>query len=133
MPDLMRRVAIACVVGALLSGCPGRLENRERFYKDAGMDCSDVENKIFIPTCGGAGCHENPGAANNLDLVTAGTAARINTQISTCQAKPMRTLIVQKLRGAPPCGAPMPLGSDLLSDNEYNCVVAYLAKLDGGT
>jgi hypothetical protein len=128
----MRRVAIVCGLAAVLSGCPGGLDRPERFYKDAGADCSDVENKIFIPTCGGAGCHENPGAANNLDLVSAGTAARIKTQTSTCQSKPMPTLILEKLRGTPPCGASMPLGSDPLTDNEYGCVVAYINKLDGG-
>ncbi len=119
-------------MGALLAGCPGNLDRPERFYKDAGADCSDVKNKIFIPTCGGAGCHENPGAANNLDLVGAGVDGRLSTQLSTCQSKPMKTFLLEKLKAAPGCGATMPLGSDPLTPNEYNCVATYLAGLDGG-
>ena len=91
----MRRAAIVCVAGALLAGCPGDLERPERFYKDAGTDCSDVQKAIFIPTCGGAGCHENPGAANNLDLFSPGVDSRLSTQISTCQGKPLRTFMLE--------------------------------------
>ena len=129
----MRRTAIVSALGSLLlSACPGNLDRPERFYKDAG-DCTDVQNKIFIPTCGGSGCHENPGAAGNLDLSSAGVAGRINSQLSTCMGKPMKSYLFEKLGPNPACGAKMPLGSDALSANELKCVRDYLARIaDGG-
>ena len=133
MRGLMRRAIGVLAVGALLSGCPGNLDRPERFYMDAG-DCSDVEKLIFIPTCGGAGCHENPGAASNLDLVSAGAGARIKAATSTCQAKPMTSFLLEKVKASPACGATMPLGSDPLGPNEMKCLEGYLARLtDGGS
>ncbi len=99
---------------------------------DAG-DCSDVEKTIFTPTCGGAGCHENPGAASNLDLVSPGVAARIKAATSTCQTKPMPAYILEKVKASPSCGALMPLGAEALGPNELKCLQVYLARLgDGG-
>ena len=129
---MMRRALGMLAVGALLTGCPGNLDRPERFFMDAG-DCSDVEKLIFIPTCGGAGCHESPGAANNLDLVTPGAAGRIKAAVSTCQGKPMASFLLEKVKASPSCGASMPLGSDPLGPNELKCLEGYLSKLgDGG-
>ncbi len=114
------------VVGALLAGCPGELDRPERF------DCTDVEAKIFKPKCGTVGCHGNPGAANNLDLVAPGVKGRLNSQISTCQSKPMKSFMLEKLKGTPGCGTLMPLGGDPLTADEYKCVEDYLSGLDGG-
>ena len=135
MPGLMRRTMVLTALGALLAGCPGSLD--PRFFMDAGVDgggvCPDVETKLFVPTCGGAGCHENPGAAGNLDLVSPGVGARLKAAISTCQAKPMISYMIDKVKPAPTCGAVMPLGSDPLGPNELRCLQAYLDRLvDGG-
>ncbi len=116
-----------------MTGCPGALDRPERFYMDAGT-CSDVETTIFVPSCGGVGCHENPGAAGNLDLVGPGVAARIKASTSTCMAKPMTSYLLEKLKPSPGCGARMPLGaSDPFPADQYKCIEQYLAKLsDGG-
>ena len=100
---------------------------------DAGV-CSDVETTIFVPSCGGVGCHENPGAAGNLDLVSAGVAGRIKAATSTCMARPMTSYLLEKLKPSPGCGALMPLGSnDPLPAVQVKCVEQYLARLaDGG-
>jgi hypothetical protein len=130
---LMRRALALAAVGAWLSGCPGPLDRPERFYMDAGGGCSDVETTIFIPSCGGAGCHENPGAASNLDLVSAGVGPRIKAATSTCQSKPMSELILEKVKPSPSCGSVMPLGADLLSADAVKCLEQYLATVtDGG-
>ena len=131
MGDLMRRAALLSLAGWMLCGCPGNLDRPERFFMDAGV-CPDVEQTIFIPTCGGSGCHENPGAANNLDLVSPGVAGRLATGLSTCQGKPLRTFMLTKLSGPPGCGAQMPLGADPLSADQLMCITEYLAALDGG-
>lgn len=105
---------------------------------DAGVDggCPDVEQQLFKPSCGGVGCHEDPGAANNLDLVSPGVAARIRATTSTCQAKPMATFILEKVKPMPGCGLVMPLGAldtELLNAFELSCLQDYLAKVvDGG-
>jgi hypothetical protein len=132
---LMRRALTTMAVGAFLAGCPGALDKPERFSMnmDSGT-CSDVETTIFIPTCGGVGCHENPGAAGNLDLVTPGVAARIKAATSTCMAKPMTSYLLEKLKPSPGCGSRMPIGaSDPFPADQYLCLEQYLAKLaDGG-
>lgn len=138
MRYLMRRalgVVAVVAVGASLSGCPGQLDRPERFYMDAG-GCSDVETTIFVPSCGGAGCHENPGAASNLDLVSPGVAGRIRAATSTCMTKPMGPYILEKVKPAPGCGSVMPLGAsgaELLSADALKCLEQYLgAVADGG-
>src|SRR5688572_19208999 len=100
------RCALSVLTVALLSGCPGNLDRPERFYMDAGV-CSDVETTILIPSCGGVGCHENPGAGGNLDLVSAGIAGRIKAATSTCQTKPMISYLLEKVKPNPSCGATM--------------------------
>ena len=131
----MRRALGVLAMAAVLSGCPGSLDRPERFVMDAGVDggCPDVEQALLIPSCGGVSCHENPGAANNLDLVAAGVAARIKASTSTCQGKPMVSFLLDKVKATPACGAQMPLGSDPLTPFEVQCLESYLAKLgDGG-
>ncbi len=98
-----------------------------------GGECSNIETTLFIPTCGGAGCHENPGAASNLDLVSSGVSARIKAATSTCMSKPMLSFILEKVKPGPGCGSLMPLGSPALLPNELKCLTAYLGNLaDGG-
>jgi hypothetical protein len=133
MPLLMRRATIGlAAVGALLSGCPGDLEHPERFNftMDAGDVCPDVEVKIFRDSCGGAGsCHENPGAQNGLDLVAPNLPDRMKGS-STCANRPLKQLIIEKLKGTQgACGNPMPPGTPL-DPPVIKCVEAYLA--DGG-
>lgn len=132
IPSGSANLLLFLAAAAVLSGCPGNLDRPERFFMDAG-DCSDVQKTIFTPTCGGAGCHENPGAASNLDLVSAGVATRLKAGTSTCQTKPIATYLLEKVKASPSCGARMPLGSDPLGPNELKCLEGYLARLgDGG-
>lgn len=127
----MRRAIVVLALGAVCVGCEGRLDRKERFIMDAGADCSDVENTIFKPACGGSGCHENPGAASNLDLVSAGVPGRLGG-LSTCQSKPMKTYMLEKVSMTPGCGQPMPFNSDPLTAAELKCLTDYMAKVDGG-
>lgn len=103
---------------------------------DAGVDggCPDVEKALFVPSCGGVGCHESPGPANNLDLVSPGIPARIRAATSTCQAKPMGAFILEKVKPSPGCGGIMPLGAtEPLGAFEVACLEEYLGKVaDGG-
>ncbi|MBL8955331.1 MAG: hypothetical protein JNK82_31445 [Myxococcaceae bacterium] len=126
----MSRLRLSLMALVALAACdPGTLENPDRFRA-----CMiDVEVDIFLPKCGSAGCH----AANSaqIDLVSPGIGMRIATTNSpTCQSKPMRSYLAEKLTDSPSCGAPMPLG-EALPNAELKCVRDYLLALsaDGGT
>ena len=140
---LLRRGVVVALAAVSLSACPGRLENPERFTGGGGggsgggsAGCSlDVENDIFRPKCGFAGCHGGAAPQSGLDLGDAGMADRIRTQLSSsaCNMEPMVTLIGKKVKPSPPCGFQMPSGLPL-EPAEIACVEEYLAIVaDGGT
>ncbi|HEX2674669.1 MAG TPA: hypothetical protein VHM25_27525 [Polyangiaceae bacterium] len=104
---------------------------------DAGPNlgpCGDVVQRIFVPSCGGTGCHGATGAQQDLDLVSPGVAARVvGVSGIGCSAtladpaNPEASLIYQKLSPTPPCGSPMPLARPALSDDDVACVLAWIA------
>ncbi len=104
---------------------------------DAGPDlgpCGDVVTRIFVPSCGGTGCHDATGPQQDLDLVSPGVAARVvGVRGLGCNAtladpgNPEASLIYQKLSPTPPCGSPMPLARPALSDEDVACVLAWIA------
>ena len=103
----------------------------------AGPDtgpCGDVVTRIFIPSCGGTGCHGAVGAQQDLDLVSPGVADRVvGVQGTGCVStladptSPEASLLYQKLLPTPPCGSPMPLARPALSDEDMACVLAWIA------
>jgi hypothetical protein len=112
----------------VLMGCPGRLEDPERFMCNAETD-------IFEVTCAQAACHDAMSMMNGLDLQSPGIAMRIKngTSSSACMSVPLTTLIPKKLTATPPCGSQMPVGAPLTAD-QVSCVDEYIAKLlDGGS
>jgi hypothetical protein len=158
---LLFGLAVAALV---LSGCPGTLDNKERFLVDAGhaghggrgadagdgagtpgkagsdgadLDagpCGDVVARIFVPSCGGTGCHGATGPQQDLDLVSPGVAARVVgvtgigcTATLADPSDPEASLLYQKLSPTPPCGSPMPLARPALSDEDAACVLAWIA------
>lgn len=104
---------------------------------DAGPNlgaCGDVVQRIFVPSCGGTGCHGSTGAQQDLDLVSPGVAARVVgvpgigcSATLADPANPEASLIYQKLSPTPPCGSPMPLARPALSDEDVACVRAWIA------
>ncbi len=158
-----RPFAWGMALGALLlTGCPGTLDHKERFLMDAGSagngtsgggdaaapveagvdadaavdagPCGDVAARIFIPSCGGTGCHGAVSPQQGLDLVSPGLAARVvgvpgTGCVSTLAdpANPEASLLYQKLSPSPPCGAPMPLARPALSGEDAACVLAWIA------
>src|SRR6187551_2514877 len=99
--DRSALLALGMALSALvLAGCPGTLDDKERFLADAGKagngasepdggdaappdagpdlgSCGDVVTRIFVPSCGGTGCHGAIAAQQDLDLVSPGVAARV--------------------------------------------------------
>lgn len=133
-------------VALLLGGCPGTLDDKERFFGDGGAPdaggpggpCGDVPARIFVPACGGSGCHGARGPQQGLDLETPGVAARVlGVRATTCVgllADPKNaagSLLYSKLLDAPTCGARMPLVRAPLSSADSECVRAWIQSLGG--
>jgi len=99
-----------------------------------GGPCGDVVARIFVPSCGGTGCHGATGPQQDLDLVSPGVAARVVgvpgigcTSILADPDNPEASLIYQKLSPTPPCGSPMPLARPALSDEDTACILTWIA------
>ena len=139
-----RRLAFGALT--LLAGCPGTLADKEAYEAaldggrarngdggDAGP-CGDVVARIFVPNCGGSGCHGRDAPQQDLDLVSPGVASRVvgitgkGCSVALADpADPEGSLIYQKLSPSPPCGSPMPLARPPLSRADAACVLAWIA------
>lgn len=153
--------AHAALAGALclLVACPGELSNKAEFEAyaaahDAGAPgttnqagtsagsagssgtgaCGDVVTRVFVPTCGGTGCHSATAPQQDLDLVSPGVASRVvGVSAKQCLVlladpqNPEQSLMYQKLLPKPQCGAQMPLARPALSSSDIACVLAWIA------
>jgi hypothetical protein len=154
--------ARVALVGALaaLGGCPGELSNKDEFEAYAASDgdagagtmstagtssgtagiagsgsCGDVVTRIFVPSCGGTGCHSGVGPQQGLDLVSPGVASRVVgvaakqcLQLLADPANPEQSVMYTKLLTQPDCGAAqMPLARPPLSSADVACVLAWIA------
>lgn len=96
--------------------------------------CGDVVARIFVPSCGGTGCHSANAPQQDLDLVSEGVAARV-VGVSAKQClkvladpeNPEQSLLYQKLLARPDCGAQMPLARPALSSADAACVLGWIA------
>ena len=139
----LRGIALAAAL-AFLAGCPGKLTDKERFLVDAGDQdagdgqgdngpCGDVVARIFVPSCGGTGCHSAMAPQQGLDLESPGVASRVVGVIAKgCPVNladpnnPTGSLMYEKLSPSPPCGAQMPLARPPLSDADSACVFNWI-------
>ena len=119
------------------TGCPGRLEDPERFGGDSVTCTLDVEKTLLPQSCGGGGCHGASKPAGNLDLESQGVGGRLVGVASACGGKPLvsagGSYFLEKLEADPECGGQMPVGGEL-SAYERSCLQQYVqGLLDGGT
>jgi len=161
LTSVPRFVALALAL-SLLSGCPGELSNKEEFVAyaaahpstggsaatmgEAGAPptvtagtsnaspCGDVVARIFVPTCGGTGCHSATASQQGLDLVSPDVASRVvGVSAKVCGSviadpqNPQASLMYQKLLPLPKCGAQMPLARPPLSSSDVACVLEWIA------
>jgi hypothetical protein len=140
------------LVGLGLTGCPGTLQDPERF--GAGRCELDVEADIFATSCAIASCHDSTTAALGLDLSGPGAGARlVGVPAATTAEDPTAecegegpyidpsdlesSLLLDKVGRTPRCGGPMPYGSRGLSADQVAClreyIVAAASGVDGGT
>jgi hypothetical protein len=160
--ETVARLAAGLALVAL-SACPGKLANKAEFdawyeaHADAGAPgseagsanmagtaaqagstatdaCGDVPARLFVPSCGGTGCHNATAPQQGLDLVSPDVASRVVgvtgkqcLQLLADPQNPEQSLMYLKLFPKPPCGAPMPLARPALSSADIACIKAWIA------
>ncbi len=129
---------VALATGANLVGCPGDLENPDRFDFDGGQGeastpaCPDVPTVIFQASCAVEGCHSAADQLGKLDLETTPLGPRLVGQPATGGPGLLidpdnvdDSVLLTKLRKPPPFGSQMPLGS-ALTEEQIQCVRAWI-------
>jgi hypothetical protein len=153
---LTKRIGItALVLCGATWGCPGTLEDPERFLDagaalgtgdssagtpvdgeegGAGGDCPDVP-RLLAQTCTASSCHSASNKAQGLDLQTPQVAARLIGVPATEGAgflidpsTPSKSVLYEKLGASPPFGARMPLGAAPLDAPTLACVLAWVTQ-----
>lgn len=122
--------AFPLLLVALVSGCPGKLADPDRFLDGGEFACPDIPTELFPQSCGGNKiCHEGAEAAAGLDLVSPGVVERVvDKKARDCPGiladpvLPEASLLFTKLSPATACGSPMPLGKPAFSEAEKDCL-----------
>lgn len=131
-----------CLLLLLSTGCPGTLDDKQRFLVDASSNdapdasaCGDVPTRIFAKSCGGSGCHSANAPQQGLDLVSSGIESRlVGVQAKGCAGtladpeNPAGSVLYTKLLTRPACGAQMPLAQPPLSSADATCVLEWIAQ-----
>lgn len=147
--SLFAVVAVA-LVATCLAGCPGRLEQPERFgpggARDGGADptgdgggTGEIDVRAMLVTsCGGSGCHGSASPALGLDLESDGIEARLvgvsavgcPTRVLVDASDPSASFLLEKVTDATPeCGGRMPLLRDQLTTEEQDALRAWIEGL----
>ncbi len=126
---------MVAAVGLLaLAGCPGRLDDPEKFEPGCHLN---TETDILVPKCGLSGCHDAITKQNMLDLASPGISTRLKGMSSgICEApEPLTKLMLSKISPMPSCGVQMPFAGGTLDGGEIECLTDYLDAIaaDGGT
>jgi len=142
------RVHLGLVIGALLAGCAGTLDDPERYdvarqesQPSATPSCADiagVPTTILGARCATAGCHDaSAGSAAKLDLASPQLHARLTGKAATGGAgvlvdvaNPEASVLYTKTATLAPFGSTMPVGASALDERARACLRAWIA---GGT
>lgn len=127
----------ALALAAFVAGCPGSLDDKERFLTDGGgtPTCDDAM-PIFKASCAGSGCHNATDKYSDLDLETPGVVGRYNgvaskggaTHKLIDPADPSKSAIYTKTKAPPPFGAQMPIGGAKLTAAQQECILNWIEK-----
>lgn len=135
----MIRFLLFMTAAAGLLGCPGRLEDPERFQtQNATFSCTsgaDPVEDIINPKCQAA-CHNTSAKLGGLDLTAAGLSARlVGVAAAECANQVLvrtdgqESYLINKVKAqAPACGTVMPQGA-ALSAAEVTCLEEWVAHL----
>ena len=144
-PRVVTSIVLCAATAVVVSGCPGSLDDPQRFQSAGLVSCDERVQNIFSTICSTAGCHSSTEPAQGLDLQSPDVTSRLVgveptgpgcTGVLVTAGDPDQSLLYQKLTGAPPCGIPMPFGGKPLSSRDLGCVKSWIIGLgagDGGT
>ncbi|APR79270.1 Hypothetical protein A7982_04617 [Minicystis rosea] len=113
-----------------LAGCPGSLENPERFAEQFGT-CPDVPT-LLNTACGTANCHGASNPSSGLDLASSDIAGRLAGKEATNGGllldfdAPEKSVLYTKVTDLPPFGSRMPLGGTPFDDTEVSCILSWI-------
>jgi hypothetical protein len=136
----------AIVFAFAVSGCPGSLDDPDRFFPCGGegepvctTSTSTVPplDEVFRPRCGLVGCHGGALPQSDLDLASIGIETRLVGRTSSTSAcigrtyvvagAPEQSLIWQKItQNPPPCGTSVMPPTAPLSASEQDLVRAWI-------
>ena len=123
---------LALVALVALAGCPGSLEDPQRFADQFGGGCPDVP-ALFQSSCASAGCHSTSDLAGSLDLASPMVFGRLSGKMAAGGPgllidpdQPEASVLYSKLTAAPPFGSRMPLAAEALDDATVACVLAWI-------
>jgi hypothetical protein len=151
------------LVGLLVvtAGCPGTLEDPERFIEAGGgvvtpqgtgdaaasgeggqtldaATCPDIPTAVFQAKCTSSGCHNSQDKSQGLDLQSSGVSMRLVGVAATegpgllvDPGTPSHSVLYTKLTTMPPFGARMPLGSSL-DEATIACVLSWVEEVANG-
>lgn len=123
---------------AVLGGCPGTLDDPDRFARGGGSSggCPDIPTELFADRCATAGCHNADDAAGSLNLDASGLEARIvDVDAVGCDGKlvdtadPEASVMYTKCLESNDCASRMPLTGTDLNSEELQCLLDYLSTL----
>lgn len=137
-----RCALITALLSVALLGCPGNLDDPDRFKtgKDGGTDGGAVagfvcpsanvkaRDELIIKRCANAGCHDGTSMAGGLDLKSPDVLSRMkDIPSASCTNKVLITpdgggYFFEKLRPMPTCGTRMPLTGNSLTATEEQCL-----------
>ncbi len=141
--DVLARAAAVLALGftaaASTAGCPGTLDDKERFLVGGGGQgggCGDVPSQLIAARCATSGCHDAESPAANLDLTAdAALAERLVGVEGQCggllvdRDDPGASLMFTKCLPTNACASRMPLTGEPLTADEEACLLAWVSSL----
>lgn len=148
------RQLLAVAAAVTVVGCPGTLDDPDRFVDGGGSTCDpsiDVVSDIIRTTeaggCTSSICHDDVDPGGGLDLLTSSLPAALVGRAPTCEdttnagcpgacggkllidpASPEQSYLLEKVReSSPTCGDHMPLGFNL-SPAKIACLEAWVEQ-----
>lgn len=144
-PRTRRRLRVAfTLAGAVLAipaglaGCPGSLQDPERFDTD-GAACPDVGQTVVQQVCAAGQCHSAAVKQGGLDSASPDVASRLvgvsamgGPGLLVDPTNPQDSVLYQKLTASPPYGARMPFGETPLDPTTIACMLGWIDGLIAG-
>lgn len=147
MKALLPSVVVLFLAALTLPGCPGELEDPDRF-----STVCDPPSQIFAKTCGASSCHDAKEPEANLDLESPGVEARLIDVPADCaepdpddpeacvcpdrllvdSQNPDASYLLEKVtQEVPECDDRMPLLTGNLRSREVECLRTWILQITG--